>query len=263
MSSALPMFVGTDYDAKVVAVPTAAVLKNVRAIWVERLNSALLSSALLPELIGVVADYAASRPPRWSASLRAPRVRLCNPLDEDGCSRTIDIEKYSRTRPEHKDTLGWQGAVSHEPLSTFPTDSDACVRWGFLVHAHSEETPSAVFGVARAGASVQPKKWGTDAHSWGMCVFYRRAPALVHAGQGGGGPFDSKPRRFPRAVWCTADLRTGTLSFALELASGERDEAPVQAMSRNWASVSLTWPKAERLLCRWCFPESRCEGSFG
>jgi hypothetical protein len=160
-------------------------------------------------------------------------VRLFTPLDEDGCSRTIDIEKYDHSRPEHKDAMGWQGVLSREPLSAFHMDSDGRVRWGFLLQPKTEKATSAVFGVAHAGASLQPETWGTDDHSWGVCVFAHHGPAPVHGGQErytARQPNDGKLRDYPRVVWCIADLRTNTLSFVFELLNGQREAAPVRSV---------------------------------
>jgi hypothetical protein len=118
-----------------------------------RLSPALKSSGLLPELIGICAEYAA-HPLRWSATVRAPRALLSG-RDDDRCSRVLVYEKYDSQRADHKDTTGWQSALSHEPLSTLPVDSDGRVRWGCRLDVRSGRC-------MRADVNLQPNMWGAD-----------------------------------------------------------------------------------------------------
>jgi hypothetical protein len=55
--------------------------RSLRLKWIDRLSPAL-SASLLADLIGVIADYAAPHPLRWSAKPLAPRVKLMDPVDE-------------------------------------------------------------------------------------------------------------------------------------------------------------------------------------
>jgi hypothetical protein len=101
---------------------------------------------------------------------------LCSPCatvrerDEEGCSRTVEVQRYDRSRPYQKGTSGWQSVLSRDLLSTYPVDGDGCVRWGFLLQPREDKSPSAVFGVARADAKLQPQTYGTDDRSWGVLV---------------------------------------------------------------------------------------------
>jgi hypothetical protein len=80
----------------VLAVPL--VLKALRTQWMERLTPALVDSGLLSDLIGMIAEYAAVYPLRWNVSDRAVRVVLSGPFDEDGCSRTMNVENLDYTQ---------------------------------------------------------------------------------------------------------------------------------------------------------------------
>src|SRR4051794_30347948 len=82
------------------------VMKALRAKWSARLTPALVGSGLLSDLIGIIAEHALTCPLRWSPRCLGHRVQLMGPLDEDGCSPTVFIEKYDAARPEHKGTVG-------------------------------------------------------------------------------------------------------------------------------------------------------------
>jgi hypothetical protein len=95
------MSIPTDRKVDVLAADTTAaaaavVSKFLRTHWIERLRPALEQGGLVPELIGLIAEYSATHPLRWSASLRAPRALLAGPLDEDGA---VARSKSSRMMP--------------------------------------------------------------------------------------------------------------------------------------------------------------------
>jgi hypothetical protein len=89
-----------------------------RKQWAERLTP-VLKHSLLNDLIAVIADYAAPKSLRWSATAHAPRVWLIDPLDEDGCSRTIELHN---TPPDGvadrwpSEAGGWNGFMSDCPI---------------------------------------------------------------------------------------------------------------------------------------------------
>jgi hypothetical protein len=111
---------------------------------------------LLPELIGLIAEYAAGCFLRWSASQRAARMLLSVPLDDEGCSRTVAIVPYRSGEPGH--VQGWNGALSDEPLSAFPVDADGRGRWGC-----SLAFPSAALAAQTVTRDRQPPTcWAAD-----------------------------------------------------------------------------------------------------
>jgi hypothetical protein len=122
---------------------------------------------------------------------------------------------------------------SREPLRALPPDADGRVHWGFQLQSAPKSTAALIVGVARADASLKPASamWGTDAGSWGACLCRGRSTVLSHGGKDTGlyravsdGPFVV----VPRVVWCTADLRADTLSFACEYEKGgTRTDLPI------------------------------------
>jgi hypothetical protein len=217
-------------DQKARAHSHLTIPEEVRERWVGRLNPALSGSGLLPELIGVIADYAANCLPRWGFLPRSARIRPFGPVDEDGCSRTADVQPHDSRRAAVGS--GWHGLRSQQVLSTWPVDTDGRVRWGFLLGPNREKSLISVFGVARAAASLRPAQLGTDEHAWGVTV----GPALcrlVHGGleSGVSSSDEGSLPDFPRVVWCTADLRTDTLSYSLQLADGQQPKALILSAS--------------------------------
>jgi hypothetical protein len=76
-----------------------------------------------------------------------------------------------------------------------------------------------VVGVARAAASLEPERWGTDARAWGAHVSNRNTPMMLHAGKRSAIPVFEEVT-IPRAVWCTADLHADTLQFECDYEKG-------------------------------------------
>jgi hypothetical protein len=168
---------------------------------------------LPPELISVCAEYAATLPLRWSASAHALQVRPSGPLDGDGCSRVLADEGRS---------AGWQAALSHEPLSTFPVDSDGRVRWGCRL---ALSVSRCVVGVARARHRCSPI-CGALTIVRGECAFLR--------GEGERSQYSTEwetDRRVPLIVWCAVDLRAGTVSYVFEDDDGKRRDLPFTPQS--------------------------------
>jgi hypothetical protein len=124
---------------------------SLQSKWIDRLSPAL-SASLLVDLIGVIAEYAAAHPLRWSATQHAPDVQLMGPLDEDGCSRRLLVSGVGIDIPV------MAAALSDCPIGSFPisrhaSDSNArCVRWTMVCRFTAWCWH--VFGVARAQTAL-------------------------------------------------------------------------------------------------------------
>jgi hypothetical protein len=193
-----------------------------RTRWAERLTPAL-SESLLSDLIGVIADYAASL--RWSATAHAPRIRLSDPLDEDGCSRTIEGRHNPPDGVEDREPdpmYGWNSAMSDSPIGELDCEPGGqCVRWAFRMLTGQV----CALGVARADATLWPAQFGTDANSWAVYIDPGAPAQLGHGGCEVASLTEPVPSSATGEILltCTADLQADRLTFSLKCGAEEVD----------------------------------------
>jgi hypothetical protein len=195
-----------------------------RSGWIDRLSPSLVDGGLLPELIGLIADYATALPLRWSPTLLGYCVSLTGVPDEDGCTREVSFNEVYPT-----------GTLSHEPLCQFVRDQkdSGLVRWGFVPERTADPRAKyLVCGVARVNACLDGKTFGVDDKAWGVRTEQRYPPMSVHDGNIGSAVEDSTGD-MPRIIWCTADLRTDTLTFEGQFA---------KALRVPWPELTWTIP---------------------
>jgi hypothetical protein len=190
--------------------------RSLRSKWIDRLSPAL-SVSLLADLIGVIADYAAPHPLRWSATRHAPAVKLTGPLDEDGCSRQLSF----RTGDNPLNVALSDCSIGSLPISrTASALKGRCVQWTIICRL--PHWTWHILGVGRAETALQPvcDAYGSDALARGL-HFSTDATvleiALVHPDARFRhvtvqAPFPSEPDAIH--LQCTADLQADTLSFA-------------------------------------------------
>jgi hypothetical protein len=184
-----------------------------RKRWAERLTPAL-SGVLLSDLIGVIADYAAPHPLRFSTEHRGPRTRLLPPRDSDGCSRTVQFYSMSDVTP-------WKEPAAPDPAGPRTRQVNRNGRRITRGLSHSATSRSAKWTRTMAAEPVlcdgpiavsgsTPLPWASLDRT-PLCTL-KRGAATQRVGSCSVGPLGSPPWRTPQTLWLVRPSAEGPRS---------------------------------------------------